>query len=339
MTPKRMACAAALLLALTAACGGGGAKADKGQAPAAATPQPTTTAVVSGTYPLTGMPAVVAANASRRAVAVKIDNNSAARPQAGIDKADVVYEEFTEGITRFVVVFQSSDAPMVGPVRSVRPADPNIVKPLGGPLVFSGGSPAVLDIVKAAGITLVTENDTDTLKRRSGKTAPHNLYTNTADMFRKAGAGVPPPSFGFFMKPGDKSAPAGGTPATSIRLAPAPSVTANYLWDAGAGVWRRTTDGKPHMLEGGAQIAPTNVIVQFTPYAAFPADQKVRFPQVIGSGDALVFVNGTQVKAKWNKAAAGSVTTYTDLSGKPIVLAAGQTWVHLQEPGSAVTVS
>jgi len=338
MTPKRIALAGAMLLALTSACGGGGAKGDRGQA-AAATPDPTTTVVVSGTYPLTGMPAVVPANAARRAVTVKIDNNSEARPQAGIDKADVVYEEFTEGITRFVVVFQSSDAPWVGPVRSVRPADPNIVKPLGGPLIFSGGSPAVLDIVRNSGITLVTENDTDTLKRRPGRSAPHNLYTNTADMFRKAGAGTAPPAFGFFMKPGDKSAPPGGTPATSIRLAPAPSVTANYLWDAGAGVWKRTTDGKPHMLEGGAQISPTNVIVQFTPYSGFPADQKVRFPQVIGSGDALVFVNGTQVKAKWSKPSMGSVTTYTDLSGKPIVLAAGQTWVHLQEPGSVVTVS
>src|SRR3954447_16832388 len=162
MTPRRIAFAGALLLAVTAACGGGGNKAAKGHA--LDTPDPTTTtAVISGTYPLTGMPAVVRANATRRAVTVKIDNNSEARPQAGIDKADVVYEEFTEGITRFVVVFQSSDAPMVGPVRSVRPADPNVIKPLGGPLAFSGGSPAVVDVVKSSGIRQITENDTDTL--------------------------------------------------------------------------------------------------------------------------------------------------------------------------------
>src|SRR4051812_35313848 len=99
MTPRRIAFAGALLLAVTAACGGG-SKGAKGQAPVATT-APSTTAVVSGVYPLTGMPAVVPANAARRAVTVKIDNNSAARPQAGIDKADVVYEEFTEGITRF----------------------------------------------------------------------------------------------------------------------------------------------------------------------------------------------------------------------------------------------
>jgi hypothetical protein len=339
MKRRPFALAVPLMLVLTAACGGGGKKA---AGPAPATPvDPTSTSAVaaSGTFPLTGMPATDARKAGRRAVAVKIDNNSAARPQSGIDQADVVYEEFTEGITRFVVVFQSSDAPQVGPVRSVRPADPNIIKPLGAPLAFSGGAPAVLNIVKNAGLTQITENDTDTLKRRAGRSAPHNLYTTTALLFAKAGAGTPPPAFAAFLKPGDGAAPAGGTPATTLRLTPAPGVTAAYTWSAGARLWSRSTDGKPHLLEGGAQISPRNIIVQFTPYLNFPADSKVKFPEVVGSGDALVFVNGTQVKAKWNKASAAAVTTYTDLGGKPIVLAPGQTWVHLQAPGSAVSVS
>jgi len=338
MKRKPIALLVPLLLAITAACGGGSKKAALGQAPAP-TPQATTTTVVSGIYPLTGMPAVDPAKAVRRAVAVKIDNNVAARPQSGIDQADLVFEEFTEGITRFVVVFQSNDALQVGPIRSVRPADPNIIKPLGGLLVFSGGSPAVLGIVKTAGITQITENDKDTLVRRSGRSAPHNLYTSTAALYKKAGVGTTPPPFATFLRPGDTATPAGATPATSIKLAPAPNVTAAYQWDAGAKVWKRTTDGKPHMLEGGAQISPKNVIIQYTPYLNFPADQKVKFPEVVGSGDALIFVNGTQVKAKWSKPSPGAMTAYTDLSGKPILLAPGQTWVHLQAPSSAVTVA
>ncbi|MDQ3898745.1 MAG: DUF3048 domain-containing protein, partial [Actinomycetota bacterium] len=194
MKRRPIALAVPLVLALTAACGGGGGKGARGQAGAAET-TPTTGGAVVGVYPLTGMPATDRAKLGRPAVTVKIDNNSAARPQAGIDQADVVYEEFTEGITRFIVVFQSLDAPTVGPVRSVRPADPTVIKPLGGPLVFSGGSPGVLDVVKAAGIRQITENDTDTLKRRSGRKAPHNLYTTTEAIYRKAGAGSPPPSF------------------------------------------------------------------------------------------------------------------------------------------------
>ena len=324
-----------LVLAITAACGGGD-KADRAQA-GRGPEAPTTTGVVSGTYPLTGMPATDPAKARRGAVAVKIDNNAAARPQSGLERADVIYEEFTEGITRFVVVFHSSDAPFVGPVRSVRPADPNIMKPFGGPLIFSGGSPAVLDVVRAAGVTQVTENDRATLRRRSGRRAPHNLYSDTESMFRKAG-GAAPPVLSPFLRPGETAAPAGGTPAASLRLAPAPRVTAAYEWDPGPGVWKRSTDGRPHTLEGGAQISPKNVIVQYTPYVGFAADRKVRFPEVVGSGDALIFLNGSQVKARWTKSSAGAMTTYADAAGKPIPLAPGQTWVHLQEPGSAATV-
>ena len=73
------------------------------------------------------------------------------------------------------------------------------------------------------------------------------------------------------------------------------------------------------------------------PYSGFPADRKVRFPEVVGSGDALIFVGGAQVKARWTKSAPAAVTTYVDSAGAPIALTPGQTWIHLQEPGSAVT--
>jgi len=335
MKRRLVALAVPLTLALTAACGGDGAPGARGRVPAGSAPGP---AAGAATYPLTGMPAVDAARAGRPAVAVKIDNNAAARPQSALEQADVIYEEFTEGITRFVVIFHSSDAPTVGPVRSVRPADPVIVKPLGGPLVFSGGAPAILDVVRSAGIAQVTEDDRETLRRRAGRPAPFNLYTTTEAVFRKAGAGAPPPAFSPFLRPGETSAPAGATPAASLRLAPAPKVTAAYAWDAGAGVWARSTDGRPHLLEGGAQLSPKNVIVQYTPYTAFAADRVVRFPEVVGSGDALVLLAGAQVRARWTKASNTAVTTYVDSAGKPIPLVPGQTLVHLQEPGSAVTV-
>jgi hypothetical protein len=323
-----------LVLALTAAaCSGGGG----GERGSADRPGPTPAAPASGTFPLTGLPATDAAKLNRQAVAVKIDNNVQARPQAGIELADVIYEEFTEGITRFVVVFHSNDAPTVGPVRSVRPADPNIVRPLGGPLVFSGGSPAVLNVVRSAGVRQVTENDTDTLRRRSGRRAPHNLYTSTDAMFRKAGAGSPPPPLGPFLREGQTYSPAGVAQVTNLTLAPAPGVRASYQWDPGSASWKRSTDGRPHMLENGAQIAPRNIIVQYTPYVGFAQDRKVRYPEVVGSGDALVYVAGTQVKARWTKSSPTSVTTYVDSAGAPIPLGQGQTWVHLQEPNATVT--
>lgn len=328
-----------LLLAVTAACGGGGATAAHvGQVGRGPNEPPAETARVIGRFPLTGMPATDAAILARPAVAVKIDNNAQARPQAGLEAADLIYEEFTEGITRFVVVFQSSDAALVGPVRSVRPGDPSIIRPFGGPLVFSGGSAPVLSVVRAANIGQVTENDTDTLRRRSGRRAPHNLYSDTSSMFKKAGSSSAPPAFSTFLGLGDPPAAAGGTPAPAFRLSAAPGVTAQYQWDPAASVWMRSTDGRPHELEGGAQLSPRNVIVQYTPYSTFAPDPKVKFPEVVGSGEAAVFMGGMQFKARWSKASASAMTTYTDSAGKPIALTPGQTWVHLQAPGSAVSL-
>ena len=339
MKRRTIALLVPLILALTAACGGGGSSAaDVGQVGRGPNEVPTENAPVIGTFPLTGIPATDARLLRRPAVAVKIDNNVQARPQAGLEAADVIYEEFTEGITRFVVVFQSADAAMVGPVRSVRPGDPPIVKPLGGPLFFSGGSAPVLSVVRAAGITQVTENDKETLKRRSGRKAPHNLYTDTALMFRKAGAGSAPPAFSTFLAVGAPPTAAGATPAPAFRVPAAPGVMAQYQWDATASVWKRSTDGRPHMLEGGAQLSPRNVIVQYTPYTTFADDPKVRYPEVVGSGEAVVFLNGSQVKARWSKSSAAAVTTFTDTAGRPIALSPGQTWVHLQAPGSTVSL-
>ncbi|HEX3622066.1 MAG TPA: DUF3048 domain-containing protein [Acidimicrobiales bacterium] len=331
---RALALAVPLVLAITAACGGGGG--DKA-AKASTGPATTTSLAPNAVFPLTGVPTSDAARAGRPAVAVKIDNSADARPQAGIDHADIVYEEYTEGITRFIVVFQSSDAPTVGPVRSVRPADPNVIAPLRAALAFSGGSPGVLDVVKASGVRQITENDTDTLKRRAGKAAPHNLYTTTDALFHKVGAGSPPPAFGPFLLKGQVYAATGATPATHLSLSPGPDISAAYQWDPASGTWKRSTDGKPHALEGGGQISPTNIVVQYTPYSTFPADKKVRFPEVVGSGDALIFAAGTMTKAKWTKAAVGSVTTYVDSAGKPITLPPGQTWIHLLEPGAALT--
>ncbi len=318
------------LALLAGACSSGSKKAKP--------PAATTTTTLPPVFPLTGRPVSDPAAAARPSVAVKIDNVPQARPQAGIDKADVVYEEYTEETTRFIVVFQSTIADIVGPVRSVRPADPTIITPLGGVLAFSGGSPAIVAIAKASPLTIVDENDADVMKRRSGRSAPHNLYTSTPGLLSKAPAGAPaPPAFASFLRPGQRFAGAGAVPITNVSLQPAPTVKADYEWDAPTSTWKRSTGGNAHELEGGGQIAPANLIIQFTPYSQFPADSKVKYPEVVGTGDAWVFANGQMVKGRWSKTGPAAVTTFSDAAGAPIVLPAGQTWVHVVSPETTVT--
>jgi hypothetical protein len=348
---RRPAPPAVLLLLVAALVAGACSSAGKAAAPAPTTttvPETTTTTVPPTTttttapppppiYPLTGRPATDAGIAGRAAVAVKIDNIIDARPQAGINAADLVYEEFTEGVTRFIVVYHSTDAEVVGPVRSVRPADPVIVSPLGGVFGFSGGSPGAVAIAANTPLTLVMEDDVAVMYRRSGRVAPHNLYTSTAGLFsRVPGETGSPRPFATFLTEGKSFGGPGAMPVASIGMVPADYVTAGYEWDAGSNTWLRSTDGYPHMVEEG-RIAPTTVVVQFTPYSYFIDDYSVQFPEVVGSGEAWVFAAGAMVPGTWHKASPDAVTNFVDSAGTPIAIPPGQTWIHLVAPGSSVT--
>jgi hypothetical protein len=325
---------AVALLMVTAACGGG-KKAAKGRA--TTTVPATTSTTLPPQAPLTGLPQPDAEKLHRPAVVVKIDNNAAARPQAGLDAADVVYEEVTEGITRFVVVFQSTDTDPIGPVRSVRPADPLIVAPLGGLLVFSGGAPNIVQLVRNADLRFIDENTTEALYRRSGRSAPHNLYTDSEKLYRQVGEAKEPPPFAPFLKPGETYNAPGATPVTAMDI-PLADITASYTWDASAKGWARSTNGQAHNLESGGVWTPGNVIVQFVGYSRFAADAAVTYPEVTGTGEAWYFLNGTLAKGTWSKAGAITVTSYADANGAPIVFPPGRTIVELVHSDANVSV-
>ncbi|MGH9181076.1 MAG: DUF3048 domain-containing protein, partial [Acidimicrobiales bacterium] len=143
-------------LVVLAGCSGSGverAAPPDDPAPAVVEAAPPTTAAPPPLAPLTGL---ASPNAGRPALVVKIDNAAAARPQSGLDRADVVFEEVVEGgEVRFMAVFQSNDADAVGPIRSVRPVDPEIVSPLGGLFAYSGGTAQFTALIRRAPVTLV----------------------------------------------------------------------------------------------------------------------------------------------------------------------------------------
>ena len=332
---KRWVHRVAVLLAmvLAASCGGGRERASRPGEPAPGEPTTTLPAVPA---PLTGLPADPVL-LRRPALAVKIDNILTARPQAGLNNADVIYEELAEGgLTRFVAVFHSRDADPVGPVRSVRPSDPELIAPLNPLFAHSGGAAAVLELLRGARLADVGfDANPDAYTRRRDRRSPQNLYSSTARLYAKARPGAtPPPAFSRFLAPGAPYAATGAAPATRISLAAGPTVSADYEYDAPSGTWRRISEGRPHMLEGDGQLAPTTVIVQFVPYDPFPPDPMVFVAKTVGTGDVAVMTAGTVVRGKWSKPSPTSVTSYTDSAGGPIVLPPGQTLVHLVRPGS-----
>ncbi len=140
----------------------------------------TTTAPPPPTWPLTGLPLDDPAQAAKPVLVVKIDNaqpdrGQGARPQAGINQADVVFEEVVEGsVTRFASLFHSTDADPVGPIRSARTTDLLIMAPLNRPLfAWSGANANVAGQVRAAPLVDVGHDAaSDVYYRDSSRPAP-----------------------------------------------------------------------------------------------------------------------------------------------------------------------
>jgi hypothetical protein len=307
----------------------------------------TTTAPPPPTWPLTGLPLEDPAQAAKPVLVVKIDNaqpdrGQGARPQAGINQADVVFEEVVEGsVTRFASLFHSTDADPVGPIRSARTTDLLIMAPLNRPLfAWSGANANVAGQVRAAAVVDVGHDAaSDVYYRDSSRPAPYNLFSSTAALRASAPAeNRPPPALFTYRAAG--AAPAGGRPAQGVGIVfgdgPG-SAPVEFAWD-GSG-WARSQVGTPHVDAAGARIAPENVIVQFTPYVEVQCCDAAGFPileaQLVGQGDAWVFTGGQLVEAKWSRPSPRHTTTYTDATGKEVGLTPGRTWVALAPPGTA----
>jgi hypothetical protein len=296
-------------------------------------------------WPLTGVAGADATGLARPALVVKIDNlDGSARPQVGINQADVVYEERVEGsVTRLMAIFHSMDAAPVGPVRSARTSDIALFSPLHRPyFAWSGANTTFAQRIRAAA---VADRGYDVRSgdyyRDSGRPAPSNLMLRSTAAFgdqQNPGSSAPPPLFQY-RSPGQQTAhiePAAG--AAISYGGQAGSAPVEYRWN-GQGGWARTMAGTPHVDASGVQVAPANVIIQFVPYA--PTDVPDQFgnaipeAQLVGEGEVWVLTNGGLVRGRWSKPSLDAVTAYTDVDGNPILLTPGQTWVALPAPGGA----
>jgi Protein of unknown function (DUF3048) N-terminal domain/Protein of unknown function (DUF3048) C-terminal domain len=313
-----------------AACGGGDGdeRTKRRQAP------PTTEA--PPVAPLTGLPDPDGQAQGRPALTVKVDNlcdrEACVRPQTGLEAADVVYEEVTEGnITRFAAVFQSQVPAEVGPIRSVRAIDPDLVWPLGGVFAYSGGAPPNLDRIRAAPVNSIDETQGgDAMFRSDTKKAPHDLFGRGQALFDRGGQPVPPPPL-FTFSAGD-AVPA-GEPVAAFTVGFVPAYAPTYTYDAATRTWKRDIGGQPFVAANGAQIAPTNVIVQFTQYTGGGEGN------VIGEGEAWVLSGGQLVRGRWVRPVREQPAQYLDAAGTPIELLPGTTWVELLPIGAPVAVT
>ena len=334
------------------ACGGGGDSAETTTTTAdVATTVPvteapstiaeTTTTIPVPVMPLNGLPIVDEAAAIRPAIVAKIDNHPASRPQTGLNEADIVYEENVEKWTRFAAVFHSTGSDPVGPVRSGRTQDINLVTSLNHPLfVWSGGNPTVTGLIQKSELINMSASAASKgggFFRSTDKKAPHNLFTKTTNIWAlDAGrGGTPPPQFAYRSD----TSTATGTPTAGLKLTMDGNMKAAWEWDAAAGKFVRFHDAKPHVDSNKVQVNVDNVVVIVCEYKFSQADKNSPEAQTVGTGVAWLFTQGMWTEGTWNRPDNKSAWVLTDASGAPMLLTPGRTWVELARDKQAVAVA
>lgn len=304
---------------------------DKGAAPVPAVP------VV---WPLTG---IAGEPVARPSLAVKIENTAVARPQTGLDQADMVWETIVEfDVSRFVAVFHSQVPAEVGPIRSVRPMDPLILAPMHGLLAFSGGQPGILDLVAASGVQMISHDaGAPGMYRTKDRAAPHNVYGTPATFWSLADADhqAPPGEQFTIARSADRAAAVvAGTPASTLSFRLSAASSPSWSWDEGTGTWLRSEGASPATARSGARLSAVNVvsITADHPNTQFGAQGGAPVPtyNLVGSGDGVVATGGKTVPVRWQKDSQDAPMRLFTADGKPADLAPGNTWVELVPAGS-----
>ncbi|PZR51828.1 DUF3048 domain-containing protein [Xylanimonas oleitrophica] len=334
--------ALALALAL-AACSGGAAAVHATADPdvAARKGAPPAPQAEPSVWPLTGVPTDEVAQ--RPALAIKIENSREARPQTGLELADIVWEEVVEGgITRYVAVYHSQIPEAVEPVRSARPMDPAIVAPLGGILAYSGAQPQFIDAIEAAGVQSVIMDRGDAgFARDRARRAPHNVV-GTPQAFLDQARGdraVPPPAqFEYAAEVGQGTASATGTPAQRLDVSLSRAQRTVWDWDGEQGTYLRSDGSTPSVSTTGARHAARNVLLlsaeMVTTKWRDPAGSPVPETKIEGTGQGVLASGGKAVEVTWSKPSLGERIVLTGADGTEVRLDPGTTWVELVPRGS-----
>lgn len=336
--------AVAVAVATLAACSGGASSSDNGPGTSETSTIPGQAA--AGIFPLLGTPITDAAVATRPALVTKIDNHPAARPQSGLNKADIVFEENVESLTRFAAVFHSQGSDPVGPLRSGRTQDIDILGSFNKPLFgWSGGNYLVTRAINNSDLVNVgysASRGKGGYYRAKDRKIPHNLYAKTSNLWTLAPEGATAPQPQFIYRGSSDAKPATSTPIDGAKVSMY-NVKVYWKWDAATGNFLRFGETlkrelEPHMADDG-QVNTKNVLVLYVTYVRSKADRKSPNALTTGKGTGFVLTDGGLIPINWVRANRLVPFTITDASGAVVRMTPGRTWVELAWKNSLAPVA
>ena len=280
-------------------------------------------------WPLTGLKVRPdkTAKLDRRVLVAKMDNTESSRPQVGLRKADMVVEELVEGgLTRLAVFYYSHLPRIVGPIRSMRASDIDVVSPVHASMVTSGGAPKTIRRIRAAHIRFYSEG-TKGMYRSVWRAAPYNLFVHLRRVaaVAKRKPATPPN----YLAWGSAKDLPHGRRVTKISVQFSGVHTTKWVFAHGR--YHNTDSNAP----AGGQFPATNVLVlrvrEGDAGYLDPAGNPVPETLLRGSGHALLFHDGRMVVATWHKGRAptSTITLTTRKGGHKLEVPAGHTWIEL----------
>ena len=284
----------------------------------------------------TGLPG----NLTYQPVAVSIDNSSDARPQSGMQDADIVYEVEAEGnIPRFIAIFNDTLPESVGPVRSARVYFLDILQEYDAMLVHVGGPKGrgnASDVyVKFDELGMQHIDDSGAyIWRDYSKSAPHNCFTNTSADQSAYTYEPTPRSFLYSDEGLPASAQSGAALTVPYNTAENKSI---YTYDEKLGAYLRSNGSRPLTdANTGEQVQVKNVIVQFASHSMI--DEIHINIKLTGAGEAWILSGGRCVKGSWERESADASTVFYDAKGNEVALQPGNTWINVVSTDLGVTV-
>jgi hypothetical protein len=272
---------------------------------------------------------------------VKLDNTEMANPHSGMKQADVVYvEEVEGGLTRYAVVYSTQVPTSIGPIRSARISDIELLAQYGKvAFAYSGSQTKLRPVIARANLYDVSgDRGGYGYWRQPGRPAPYNFFGNGQQLLSRAPGAAVAHDVGFRFS---TDVPAGGRPVSRV-VAHYPSTQMAFTWDPAQKRWLAALDGRAARATEGGVLGGTTVIIQYVSVTPSGYGDKyggiTPLSRTVGSGPALVLRDGRAYNVTWRRPTASSGTHFL-LAGKDFPLAPGQIWVLLVKNTRPATVT
>ena len=271
-------------------------------------------------------------------LAVKIDDTNSAHPQIGLEDAEIVYIEQVEGgLTRLAAIFSTVIPQRVGPVRSARISDIDILSQFGRvAFAYSGAQRKLLPVIAAANLQdLGAQRQSPTIYTTDpNRNQPYAMVLRADLLMQKITDNAlqveSAKSVGFVF--GELQE--GGTPIQKVEVN-WPAATYSAEWSDAESRWLLSHNEKLNLAESGVVLGPTTFVIQMVKIVPSEYGDKLGgvtpLSETIGTGKAYVLRNGERFVTTWNRATPDSGTTFTFSDGTTMNFDPGQVWVALTD--------